>query len=280
MFAVRGRPRILVIEHDDWLRTVAVGQLAGAGYQVCDASNGFSGPGPAGGVVPDVIVLGATLPDVPASGVRAELCSNPRTRCVFVIDRRHNAASVSSSNRCQSPPGLSPCGGAIETRTHREIPLALLWGDRTSGTATAGDAPSTRGDGDCVCAGGPSLPARSRGGRAGHQSSRPLCATPTPEAAASTPAFHARAHQLEPGAGEVHKRPPNSEPIGRGRVDESYFSRDLRHAETQGHTELEERPGRHGWATLAFTIGCSALPRITCPKRLPVTWRRDADAVG
>jgi DNA-binding response OmpR family regulator len=93
-----GTPRILLIEHDTWLRAQVMGQLVRAGYAVRPASNGFSGLRLARNAVPDVIVLGADLPDISAAEVRALLAANPSTQQVPVIplprEARHGADSV------------------------------------------------------------------------------------------------------------------------------------------------------------------------------------------
>lgn len=86
MFANRRETaRILVIEHDAWVRADTVAQLTGAGYQVRDASNGFTGLRLARGARPDVIMLGEALPDVAARQVREELEGDPGMRSVRVI---------------------------------------------------------------------------------------------------------------------------------------------------------------------------------------------------
>lgn len=81
----RQSPRVLVIEHDPWRRTDLVARLTGAGYQVRPASNGFSGLRLARSALPDAIVLGAHLPEVRSSEVRAQLRGDAPTRAIPVI---------------------------------------------------------------------------------------------------------------------------------------------------------------------------------------------------
>jgi PleD family two-component response regulator len=90
-------PRVLVIEHDAWRRMDLVGQLAGAGCEVRDASNGFSGLRLARDTEPDVIVLGADLPDIAATEVREQLGIQFQTRSIPVIPLLVEAGRVAHS---------------------------------------------------------------------------------------------------------------------------------------------------------------------------------------
>jgi DNA-binding response OmpR family regulator len=85
VLAEQATPRILVIEHHAWVRSEVVAQLVAAGCQVQQASNGFSGFRLAHDAVPDVIVLGAELPDLGAAELLAELECHPRTSSIPVI---------------------------------------------------------------------------------------------------------------------------------------------------------------------------------------------------
>jgi DNA-binding response OmpR family regulator len=87
---------ILVIEHNAWIRTELVAHLADAGYQVREASNGFTGLRLARGVVPDLIVLGGALPEVASVQVREELWGDTSTRSVPVIALDTDSRSTSS----------------------------------------------------------------------------------------------------------------------------------------------------------------------------------------
>jgi CheY-like chemotaxis protein len=74
-----------VIEYDAWKRMHLVVQLAGIGYSVAYASNGFSGLRLAREAVPDFIVLGARLPDIPSDELRELLTEHPCTRHIHVV---------------------------------------------------------------------------------------------------------------------------------------------------------------------------------------------------
>ncbi len=87
--------RILVIEHNAWIRADLVAQLRTGGYHVRDASNGFTGLRLARGVVPDLIVLGGALPEIGAAQVREELASDPATRSVPVVALGADGRNVS-----------------------------------------------------------------------------------------------------------------------------------------------------------------------------------------
>jgi two-component system cell cycle response regulator len=89
--------QILVIEHNVWVRLEVVTQLVGDGYQVQGASNGFSGLRLAHQAVPDVIVLGAELPDLTADELREELRCDPRTRSIPVVPLRAEGGNVRRS---------------------------------------------------------------------------------------------------------------------------------------------------------------------------------------
>ena len=95
MHGEQGTPRVLLIEHNPWIRADLVSQLAHAGYSVRTASNGFSGLRLAHGVVPGVVVLGTALPDVPAYEVREQLGSDCGTRAVPLIPLTLKAGNVS-----------------------------------------------------------------------------------------------------------------------------------------------------------------------------------------
>jgi CheY-like chemotaxis protein len=88
--------QILVIEHNAWIRADLSAHLLDAGFQVRDASNGFTGLRLARGLVPDVIVLGGALPDVSAAQVREELEGDPGTRSVPVIALNGDGRHISS----------------------------------------------------------------------------------------------------------------------------------------------------------------------------------------
>lgn len=90
-------PRVLVIEHDAWRRMDLVGQLAGTGCEVRNASNGFSGLRLARDTVPQVIVLGAELPDISANEVREQLGVYLQTRAIPVVPLRVEAGKVARS---------------------------------------------------------------------------------------------------------------------------------------------------------------------------------------
>jgi CheY-like chemotaxis protein len=77
--------RILVIEHNTWIRADLVLHLVNAGYQVWDASNGFTGLRLARGPAPDLTVLGEALSEIAPAQLREELAGDPRTRSVPVI---------------------------------------------------------------------------------------------------------------------------------------------------------------------------------------------------
>ena len=94
-------PRILIIEHDPWIRTDLTLRLVNAGYQVRDASNGFTGVRLASGSRPDVIVLGDKLPDLTSREVREQLGSDPCTRSVPVIPLQMNGRTTSCSVTAQ-----------------------------------------------------------------------------------------------------------------------------------------------------------------------------------
>jgi CheY-like chemotaxis protein len=74
-----------VIEHDVWVRTDLVVHLAGVGYSVGHASNGFSGLRLACEELPDVIVLGANLPEIASDELRELLTEHPGTRRIHVV---------------------------------------------------------------------------------------------------------------------------------------------------------------------------------------------------
>lgn len=84
---------ILIIEHDAWARATLSMQLSGLGFQVRTASNGFSGLRLAAQSQPDLIVVGASLPELPAGELLCQLRREPaiaRTELIML--------PISSSN--------------------------------------------------------------------------------------------------------------------------------------------------------------------------------------
>jgi CheY-like chemotaxis protein len=90
-------PRVLVIEHHVWMRSEVVAQLMAAGCQVQQASNGFSGFRLAHYAIPDMIVLGAELPDLASAELLEELERDPRTRAIAVIPLMSQAGEAYGS---------------------------------------------------------------------------------------------------------------------------------------------------------------------------------------
>jgi CheY-like chemotaxis protein len=89
--------RVLVIEHNVWIHSDIVAHLLEAGYQVRDASNGFTGLRLARGARPDVIVLGSALPEIAPAQVREELEGDLGTRSVPVVALGADGRNISSS---------------------------------------------------------------------------------------------------------------------------------------------------------------------------------------
>jgi DNA-binding response OmpR family regulator len=90
-------PRVLVIEHHVWMRSEVVAHLMAAGCQVQQASNGFSGFRLAHDAIPDMIVLGAELPDLASAELLEELECDPRTRSIPVIPLMSQAGGAYGS---------------------------------------------------------------------------------------------------------------------------------------------------------------------------------------
>jgi DNA-binding response OmpR family regulator len=69
----------LVVNDDPWVRVVLRAMLAEAGYLVSLASNGFSGLRLARQVLPHLVLLDLSLPEVPGGVVLRELRQDPAT---------------------------------------------------------------------------------------------------------------------------------------------------------------------------------------------------------
>jgi CheY-like chemotaxis protein len=99
----RSEPVALVVEYDVWLRSILAHLLADVGFAVATASNGFSGIRAAGRLLPDVVVLGAALPELTSAEVAAELQAQERHGSLRII-LAHDLLSASSatclSRRC------------------------------------------------------------------------------------------------------------------------------------------------------------------------------------
>jgi DNA-binding response OmpR family regulator len=102
----QGVARILVIEYDRWARADLVAHLQGAGYEVRDASNGFSGLRHARAAPPDLIVLGEALPEIPPLDVRRQLDIDPSTRTIPVITVRTGSQNPCGSLSAEIRPAL------------------------------------------------------------------------------------------------------------------------------------------------------------------------------
>ena len=64
---------VLIVEHDVWLRTSLSRLFEQAGFEVVCASNGFGGLRRAVELRPELVVIGARLPEVSATAVAEEL---------------------------------------------------------------------------------------------------------------------------------------------------------------------------------------------------------------
>jgi DNA-binding response OmpR family regulator len=83
--SVKRPPLVLVIEDDPRVRELVVALLTEQGFQVQQASNGFSGLRLAEQVLPQLILLDLALPEVPGRVVLRELKANGKTRAIPVL---------------------------------------------------------------------------------------------------------------------------------------------------------------------------------------------------
>ena len=78
-------PTVLVIDDDRGIRSLLAGVLGDAGWDVTEASNGFSGLRRAEQDAPDLILLDLALPEMTGITVLDELQRQPSTRAVPVV---------------------------------------------------------------------------------------------------------------------------------------------------------------------------------------------------
>jgi hypothetical protein len=191
-------PRILVIEHDAWVRADVVAQLAGAGYQVRDASNGFTGLRLARGAPPDVIMLGEAARRCTPAGARGArgrlgdaVSARDRSR------RRRETRGLRSDGGTAGPRGAGRVMGAVR---QRKISLVVLLGvshpDALEPVATLlrregiGLARHRR----------PGLFEGRRRGLPGCHPARSVLAAHATQSATGRPPLEVRRHQVEPRA--------------------------------------------------------------------------------
>jgi len=77
--------KILIIEDDDFLRSLAVTKLEKEGFTVAQASDGKSGVDQATGSLPDLIILDLMLPVMDGFAVLATLKAEDATKNIKVI---------------------------------------------------------------------------------------------------------------------------------------------------------------------------------------------------
>ncbi|HVO18975.1 MAG TPA: response regulator [Anaeromyxobacter sp.] len=80
-----GRPRVLVVEDDDGLRTAMVGCLARAGFAVSSVGTGADAVAAARAVRPDAMVIDVVLPDAGGLGVANEVWRDRDLKSVPVL---------------------------------------------------------------------------------------------------------------------------------------------------------------------------------------------------
>jgi len=77
--------KVLIIEDDDFLRSLAVTKLQKAGYSVATAANGEAGVDMAMTDIPDILLLDLMLPGIDGFAVLEKLRANPATKTLKVI---------------------------------------------------------------------------------------------------------------------------------------------------------------------------------------------------
>ncbi len=88
-----GRKRVLVVDDDRWVRDRVTNGLEEAGFEVLQASNGFTGLYFAGALHPDAIVLDVALPEISRCEVMHALKQDRATRDIPVIALSSRAAA-------------------------------------------------------------------------------------------------------------------------------------------------------------------------------------------
>jgi len=79
------RPRVLLVEDDDGLRTAMAGCLARAGFAVSSVATGADAVAAARAVRPDAMVIDVVLPDAGGLGVAHEVWRDRELRSVPVL---------------------------------------------------------------------------------------------------------------------------------------------------------------------------------------------------
>jgi CheY-like chemotaxis protein len=122
----------LVVDDDPWVRVVLGAMLAEAGYLVSLASNGFSGLRLARQVLPHLVLLDLSLPEVPGAVVLRELRQDPMTcqaPIVLVLPALLDATSLvdllDADGFLQTPVVYAELLAELrQAMAHREAPLS------------------------------------------------------------------------------------------------------------------------------------------------------------
>ena len=88
------RIRVLVADHDRWIRHSVSDMLGAAGFAVDEASNGMAALRSAAADPPQIVLIGQDLPEISADDVVLTLSRDPRTRHAAVVQVRDFANPI------------------------------------------------------------------------------------------------------------------------------------------------------------------------------------------